>query len=41
LVIRNHGLKYLLPLFVLCFSVHVSYGVGTIKGLFTGRIHNK
>lgn len=35
--IRNHGLKYLLPLFVLCFFVHVAYGVGTIKGLFTGR----
>jgi GT2 family glycosyltransferase len=35
--IRNHGLKYLLPLFILCFSVHVSYGVGIIKGLITGR----
>ena len=33
---RKHGWKYCLPLFVLFFSVHVSYGVGTIKGLITG-----
>ena len=34
---KEHGWKYCLPLFVLFFFVHVSYGLGTIKGLFTGR----
>lgn len=29
----KHGVKYLLPLFLLFFVVHVSYGLGTIKGL--------
>lgn len=29
----KHGLKFLLPLFVLFFVVHVAYGLGTIKGL--------
>lgn len=33
---RKHGWKYCLPLFVLFFCVHVSYGLGTIKGLFAG-----
>lgn len=33
----KHGWKYCLPLFVLFFCVHVSYGLGTIKGLITGR----
>lgn len=33
----KHGWKYCLPLFVLFFCVHVSYGLGTIKGLVTGR----
>ena len=33
---RMHGWKYCLPLFVLFFSVHVSYGLGTIKGLLKG-----
>lgn len=37
MAVRGHGLKYLLPLFVLCFSVHVSYGFGTLKGLINGR----
>lgn len=37
MAVRGHGLKYLLPLFVLCFSVHVSYGFGTMKGLINGR----
>lgn len=30
---RQHGWKYCLPLFILFFCVHVSYGLGTIKGL--------
>lgn len=34
---KKHGWKYCLPLFVLFFSVHVSYGAGTIKGLIKGR----
>lgn len=34
---KKHGWKYCLPLFVLFFCVHVSYGLGTIKGLVTGR----
>lgn len=34
---KEHGLKYFLPLFVMFFCVHVSYGWGTIIGLFTGR----
>jgi glycosyltransferase involved in cell wall biosynthesis len=34
---NKHGWKYCLPLFVLFFCVHVSYGLGTIKGLVTGR----
>lgn len=34
---RKHGWKYCMPLFVLFFCVHVSYGFGTIKGLITGR----
>lgn len=34
---KEHGWKYLLPLFIMFFCVHVSYGWGTIVGLFTGR----
>lgn len=34
---KDNGLKYLLPLLVMFFSVHASYGWGTIIGLFTGR----
>ena len=34
---KKHGWKYFIPLFVMFFCVHVSYGVGTIVGLFTGR----
>lgn len=34
---KVHGWKYLLPLFVMFFCVHISYGWGTIVGLFTGR----
>lgn len=34
---KEHGLKYFFPLFVMFFSVHVSYGWGTIVGIFTGR----
>lgn len=33
----KHGWKYCLPIFVMFFCVHVSYGIGTIKGLITGR----
>ena len=34
---KKHGWKYFIPLFVMFFCVHVSYGWGTIVGLFTGR----
>lgn len=34
---KEHGWKYFLPLFLMFFLVHISYGVGTIKGVFTGR----
>lgn len=37
LAAKVHGWKYLLPLFVMFFCVHISYGWGTIVGLFTGR----
>ena len=33
----KHGWKYCIPLFVLFFCVHLSYGLGTIKGIITGR----
>ena len=29
----KHGMKFMFPLFILFFVVHVSYGLGTIKGL--------
>lgn len=34
---KKHGCKYFCSLFLMFFLVHISYGVGTIKGLFTGR----
>lgn len=34
---KRHGCKFFLPLFMMFFCVHVSYGWGTIVGLFTGR----
>lgn len=34
---NEHGRKYLLPLFIMFFCVHISYGWGTIVGFFTGR----
>lgn len=37
LAAKEHGWKYLLPLFVMFFCVHISYGWGTIVGFFTGR----
>ena len=37
LATKKHGWKFLLPLFVMFFCVHFSYGWGTIVGLFTGR----
>lgn len=33
----RHGWRYFLPLFIMYFCVHVSYGWGTIVGLFTGK----
>lgn len=33
---KEHGWRFCLPLFMLFFCVHVSYGLGTIKGLFHG-----
>ena len=37
LAAKEHGWKYLLPLFIIFFCVHISYGWGTIMGVFTGR----
>lgn len=34
---KKHGFRYFCPLFIMFFLVHISYGVGTIKGVFTGR----
>ena len=34
---KEYGWKYLLPLFIMFFCVHISYGMGTIVGFFTGR----
>ena len=33
---NEHGWKFLFPLFVLFPCVHISYGIGTIKGVVTG-----
>lgn len=33
----KNGWKYFFPLLILFFCVHVSYGVGTLKGLIDGR----
>lgn len=33
---KEHGWKYLLPLFIMFFCVHISYGWGTIVGMFSG-----
>lgn len=37
IVSKEHGWKYCLPLFIFFFCVHVSYGLGTIKGLVMGK----
>ena len=37
LAAKEHGWKYFLPLFIMFFCVHISYGWGTIVGMFTGR----
>lgn len=37
LAAKEHGWTFLLPLFVMFFCVHFSYGWGTIVGFFTGR----
>lgn len=34
---KRYGWRYLLPLFLMFFCVHISYGVGTIVGVFTGK----
>ena len=34
---KEHGWKFLLPLFIMFFSVHISYGCGTIVGLLNGK----
>ena len=34
---QKHGWQYLLPLLMMFFLVHISYGFGTIVGLLTGR----
>ena len=33
---KENGWKYLLPLFIMFFCVHISYGWGTIVGMFSG-----
>lgn len=33
---KKHGWKYCLPLFVMFLCVHISYGLGTIKGIING-----
>lgn len=38
---QKHGWRYLLPLFFMFFCVHVSYGIGTIAGVFSGRKFKK
>lgn len=37
LAAKEHGWKYFFPLFLMFFCVHISYGWGTIVGMFTGR----
>jgi len=34
---KEHGWKYFFALFLMFFCVHISYGWGTIVGMFTGR----
>lgn len=34
---KKHGWKYFFSLFIMFFCVHVSYGLGTIKGCWTGK----
>lgn len=34
---KEHGWKFLLPLFIMFFCVHISYGCGTIVGLLNGK----
>lgn len=31
----KYGIKYFIPLFLMFFCVHISYGLGTIKGIIT------
>lgn len=37
LAAKEHGWKYLFPLFLMFLCVHISYGWGTVIGMFTGR----
>lgn len=37
LAAKEHGWKYFIPLFIMFFCVHISYGWGTIVGFWTGR----
>ena len=34
---NTYGAKFFLPLFIMFFCVHISYGWGTLVGFFTGR----
>lgn len=36
IAVKEHGCRFLFPLFLLFPCVHVSYGMGTIKGVVTG-----
>ena len=36
----KYGFKYILPLFIMFFCVHISYGLGTIKGIFSYKKSN-
>lgn len=33
----KHGVRYIIPLFIMFFCVHISYGIGTIKGILNFR----
>lgn len=33
----KYGVRYIIPLFIMFFCVHISYGIGTIKGILNFR----
>ena len=36
----KYGYKYIVPLFIMFFCVHISYGIGTIKGIVSYKKSN-